>query len=107
VERLSTDIGLATPHDTEPPDAPTGVLALSAPYPNPSAGAFQSTIVVPAGAPASAELIDIAGRRRWSGVLPAGSTVLQVPALSLESGIYSLIVRQGSATQKRRVVILE
>jgi hypothetical protein len=106
-ERLSTDIGLATPHETETPDAPIDGLTLSAPYPNPSAGAFQSTIMVPAGAPASADLIDIAGRRRWSGTLPAGASVLQVPALSLESGIYSLIVRQGSATRKRRVVIME
>jgi hypothetical protein len=107
VERLSTDIGLATPHDPSGPGPPTTVLALSAPYPNPTAGGFQSTIIVPAGAPASAALFDIAGRLRWSRTLPAGAIVLQVPALSLESGIYSLIVRQGNAIQKRSVVVLE
>jgi hypothetical protein len=82
-------------------------LSMTAPFPNPALTAFTTTVAVPDGIAATADLFDIAGRRRWSRSLAAGVRTVRVETRGLPRGVYNLVVRQGSHSESRRIVILE
>ncbi|MEQ1833022.1 MAG: T9SS type A sorting domain-containing protein, partial [Candidatus Eisenbacteria bacterium] len=96
-------------------DAPGGPaehprsVSLSAPRPNPSAGAFQLAFSLPDAAPARLELFDLRGRRcasREVGTLGAGRhTITLGEANALVPGVYFARLQRGGAPQVQRVVL--
>ena len=85
------------------PDA--GTLALSAPVPNPTAGAARLTVTLAAVADLDAAVFDALGRRvatLAAGPLAAGEHVLTVDASALPAGVYVVRARTGAATASTR-----
>jgi len=95
------------------PGAPVATLVLSAPRPNPTAGACAFTIVVPDGE-GELTLWNVAGRRVarvWRGRAPEGALVRWDGAgeggARLSAGIYyARLTMTGGAVRSRPVVVL-
>jgi hypothetical protein len=49
-------------------------------------------------------LVDLSGRRVWTGQVPAGATTATVPVAALASGLYVLEARTASGSARIRVV---
>ena len=78
-------------------------------YPNPSHPADELTLrlTTPTAGPARWQLFDMLGRRVLSQEdrpLPAGTSLLPLPAAALPTGVYLLQVRQGEQQQVIRLV---
>jgi hypothetical protein len=92
-------------------DPPPASLALRAASPNPSAGRFVADFSLPDAAPATLELLDLAGRRVWRqevGTLGPGRHVLKVAeGTGLPAGLYLLRLLHGGWTQTLKIVRLK
>jgi len=89
---------------------PAAALALERPSPNPSPGGFAVAFTLPDAAPATLELLDIAGRRllrRDVGALGAGRHSLRLAgAEALRPGIYLVrLDRNGESRVTRACVV--
>jgi hypothetical protein len=90
------------------PTAPAA-LTLGPVTPNPLIGRFRVSFTLPSSAPASVELVDLAGRRllaREVGTLGPGPHQLEVgDASAFQPGLYFLRLTQGDRSKVARVVI--
>jgi hypothetical protein len=89
----------------------TSRLALVGTSPNPATGPLRVTFELPSPAPATLELLDIAGRRleaRAVGALGAGRHALTLgESPPLAPGVYLLRLRQGAVVVSARVTVLK
>jgi hypothetical protein len=95
-----------------PGEAATLAFALDPVRPNPARGGAMTVRFTLAGeAPASLELLDVAGRRvvaRNVGSLGAGTHSLSLGGdLRLAPGVYMVCLRQGSSLRTTRVAVVE
>lgn len=86
-------------------------LELRGAWPNPASQHFSVSFTLASAAPASLELIDLAGRRvvsRAVGSLGPGAHVLDLTreSAALHPGVYSIRLRQGGATSTGKVTIV-
>jgi hypothetical protein len=93
-------------------DAPTtSTLALNRAFPNPSRGSLTLAFTLPASAPATLEVVDLAGRRAFSqavGAFGIGRHELSVgtSANRLPAGMYFVRLSQSGRTATSRLVVL-
>jgi hypothetical protein len=83
-----------------------GVLALAAPWPNPSTGASAVQLSLPEAAAARLDVVDVRGRlvaTPLDGALPAGPTRVELPELG--TGVYFLRLRAAGETVARKLVV--
>ncbi len=88
------------------------VFALAGVTPNPAtSGRLSVAFALPDGAPATLELLDVAGRRvasREVGALGAGRHIVELaPAGRQAPGLYLVRLTQGGRIATRRVTVLE
>jgi len=92
------------------PTLASAVLNLSGASPNPSTGEMTVQFTLPDAAPATVELLDVAGRRLWKqdvGPLGAGIHVMRVsPARVPPPGLYLLRLTHGAASFTSKVIRL-
>jgi len=94
-------------------DVPSLTFALDPIRPNPVQGsAFSVSFVLPDAQPVRFELLDVAGRRRWTREIgdpgPGRHTIaVNKGAGSLASGLYFARLIYGGRTDVRRVVVME
>ena len=91
-----------------PPSTSRGSLALAAPWPNPARDAFSVRLSLANEAPASVELIEVAGHRVRSQVLVgAGERLVRFDGLEgLAAGMYFLRVEQAGDVRSTRVALV-
>jgi hypothetical protein len=83
------------------------VLALSAPYPNPTRDAIHVQFTVPEQSNVSIALYDVHGRMRQSAAYRGpGAFAWSFPRGAVEPGLYFLQLRMGDKTREQRVVVL-
>jgi hypothetical protein len=90
------------------PGAPTA-LRLESVYPTPSLGALWVSFALPDDAPASLELMDVAGRRVWRqeiGPSAAGRHVARLGDGALPGGVYFVRLSQSGRHLVARAVVL-
>jgi len=91
-------------------EAGPGPLALEGAWPNPARGAIRAYFTLPSAAPATLELIDVAGRRvlrRAVGELGPGRHSLDLGAAArLRPGLYFLRLVQAGRVLHARVAVL-
>jgi len=96
--------------ESQGPTPGPSVLDLRGACPNPSVGEMTVQLTLPDAAPATLELLDLAGRRVWSqdvGRLGGGPHVIRVSAeRDVGPGLYMLRLTHGSASFTRKVVRL-
>ena len=83
--------------------------ALSAPRPNPAAGAARLTLDVPAAGDVSVRVVDVLGRTVQTlhrGTTAAGALPLIVDTSALAAGTYTVVARIGDRVLTRRVTAL-
>jgi hypothetical protein len=87
------------------------VLALRASGANPTRGPLRAAFTLPAAAPATLELVDLAGRRLVAqevGSLGVGSHVVELtPARPLVPGIYWMRLTQGGRRLTAKAVVVD
>ena len=94
------------------PPAPIPItprFALNGVQPNPSANRFAVSFLLPSGAPAWLELLDVSGRRvlvREVGSLGAGSHVVNFNGHSLAAGVYMVRLTQAGRSVSAKAIIL-
>ena len=94
-----------------PPTVPGVPMALTlGPItPNPMSGRFRVSFTLPSSAPASVDLVDLAGRRllaREVGALGPGPHQVELgDASAFQPGLYFLRLKQGDRSEVARVVI--
>jgi hypothetical protein len=85
-------------------------LSLAGAASSPTHGTLSLSFALPDGAPATLELLDLAGRRIWSqrvGALGAGAHVVRVDAAApLASGIYLARLARGSQALTAKVAVI-
>jgi hypothetical protein len=103
--------GVAHDHDHALHTAIAPAFALRGARPNPVAGQASIEFTLPDAAPATLELLDIAGRRVWSqdvGALGGGAHRVQVASgRALAPGLYVVRLSRGSVTQSCKLVRLQ
>jgi hypothetical protein len=83
------------------------VLALSAPYPNPTRDAIHVQFTVPEQSNVSIALYDVHGRmRQWVPYRGPGAFEWSLPRSTVEPGLYFVQLRMGGKTREQRVVVL-
>lgn len=91
-------------------DVPNLRFALLTTSPNPGAGPISVEFSLPDGAPASLELLDVAGRRLWRddvGRLGAGDHFVTIdPTSGLRPGIYLIRLERSGESRVARVGIV-
>jgi hypothetical protein len=102
--------GIAHDHERTPRATGAPVLALRGARPNPAAGQASIEFTLPDAAPATLELLDIAGRRVWSqdvSALGSGAHRVQVGSgCALAPGLYVVRLNRGTVTQSCKLVRL-
>jgi hypothetical protein len=91
-----------------PPRALPGA-AMLAPFPNPASSGVALAGVWPGRGPARIELIDVSGRRErtlFAGPVEPGPWRLEGALHTVPPGLHLLLVRQGDATQTRKLLLL-
>lgn len=95
-------------------DAPAGpravVLAIRSIAPNPARGVMAITLALPSAAPATLELLDVAGRRVRSERVSAeagGEARVEWRNVGLAAGVYVLRVEQGGRKVTAKVAVLD
>lgn len=86
---------------------PASALALTAPRPNPTTGAAELTLTMPAAGDARVRVLDVLGRTVGvvhAGPLAAGATVLRLPA-GLAPGVYTVVAEAASARATQRLTM--
>ncbi|MEM1055442.1 MAG: T9SS type A sorting domain-containing protein [Bacteroidota bacterium] len=105
-DRFSLAFAPRSTVDAEP--EAEGAFTVSAPWPNPTAGAVRLAVTLPRAEAVRAEVFDALGRRVASlhdGALVAGRHVLALPAGVLGAGVHSVRVAAGDRTEIRRLVV--
>lgn len=108
----ATQRPLARPAVVERPMSTPGteVFELRGPPANPWALETTMQFTLPDAAPATLELLDVAGRRLWRqdvGPLGGGTHVMRVPsAAAVAPGVYLLRLTRGTATLTSKVIRL-
>lgn len=103
-------LAIAAGVDVEDAGAPPPRLTLERVSPSPTRGPLRVAFTLASGAPATLELIDVAGRRVWSrslaglGAGPHSLELADPPGPS--SGIHFLRLQQHGHTLVRRVILL-
>ena len=97
--------------EVEVPSSAAGSLGLElgGARPNPSAGEMNVHFTLPDAAPATLELLDLAGRRLWRqdvGALGVGAHALRVSPGRAPPGLYLLRLTRGTASLTTKVVRL-
>ena len=89
---------------------PSGsTLSLAGMRPNPSRGELLASFTLPTAAPATLELLDVAGRRliaRDVGALGAGTHSLRLDVKRLPAGLYFLRLQQAGHSFREKVALV-
>jgi hypothetical protein len=109
IDRVAVDI---VDHQLDVPGTPRVALALQGVEPNPArAGRFAVRFALASDAPATLDLLDLAGRRmasRQVGGMGAGShRVVFAAGPRLAPGIYHVRLAQGTQVRLARAIVLE
>lgn len=86
-----------------------GELAVSAAYPNPSAGRAELSLTLPAASEVSVVLYDLLGREvgtAHEGLLPAGTHPIQLDARTLRAGTYLVHVSAAGRSETQPLTIV-
>ena len=86
-----------------------GELAVTAAYPNPSAGRAEMTLTLPAAGDVSVVLYDLLGREVGTareGLLPAGTHPIQLDARTLRAGTYLVHVSAAGRSETQPLTIV-
>ncbi len=109
--QIKTRTRAASPVDGGDDDPLPPVVALSAGFPNPSAGSVEFTLDLPEGGPVDLSVYDMQGRRIWSesGPRSAGRATLRWDGMTSNRqragvGVYLVRVRAGEQDLVRRVI---
>jgi len=89
----------------------TSGLAFTRVWPLPAHGALNVAFTLPTDAPATLEIVDLAGRRLHREEIPGGApgprTVRIAPATALAPGVYWVRLAQDGARARARAIVLD
>jgi hypothetical protein len=114
-DTLRVTVNVTLPVGADPGTVAPDRFGLSLPRPNPSRGALEVVLAMPAAGPASVELFDVAGRRvtsLLSGTQPAGYHAVRWDARDgrgrrVGAGVYFVRAHSRGEISLRKLVLLE